>query len=313
MNKNISVIIPTYNRVEALQRTLKCIQNADDRPEEIIVVDQTDNSEQIQQIKKICSECEMNVIYVHQDCPSLTKARNRGIELAQNEIILFMDDDVDVAKDTFVSLRDLFSNPLIAMAGGVDKTPVSHNSVLGYFFGKASYSKRKIGHVTKAIYGRFPLVCKEQTPTEWAMGFFFAVRRSCILRWNLRFDEKLQYYAYAEDLDFSYGFYLNAKRENLKCIMSNKLIVNHRVSNEYRLPTKKATYMVILHREYIRHKYFARNIGTYILCLWSDIGDLIYRIIHKQNTCDIIRARSFFYKHYSDILHGNFHYLDFMH
>lgn len=45
MTLPISVIIPTMNRPESLDRTLKCIAEAADVPQQIVVVDQSQNEE----------------------------------------------------------------------------------------------------------------------------------------------------------------------------------------------------------------------------------------------------------------------------
>ena len=51
--------------------------------------------------------------------------------------------------------------------------------------------------------GRYPAPVADMVATDWAMGYFFCVRRSCMERWDCWFDENLKRYAYAEDLDVS--------------------------------------------------------------------------------------------------------------
>lgn len=112
-------------------------------------------------------------------------------------------------------------------------------------FGMASFRKRSMGHMARACYGVFPSSIGDMTSTEWAMGFFFVVRKSLMEKWHLRFDENLKSYAYAEDLDFTYGYYLKANAEKLRCIMSRKLVVRHNASREYRIPLRKHTFMLV--------------------------------------------------------------------
>lgn len=300
------------NRLDSLKRTFSYMEKSKLLPDEIIIVDQTQEKEIASKIENLCSEVHLNTRYFWNSEPSLTKARNTGFALTQGDVVVFMDDDVDVREDTFVNVKELFKNENLVMAGGVneqeDISKLSYRSVL---FGLTSFAKRRIGHVTPSIYGRFPIECAEETPSEWAMGFFFAVRKSAVEGWNLQFDEHLKYYAYAEDLDFSYSLYLKAKKENKSTIVSTKLTVRHNVSKEYRIPTQKQTYMMILHRRYIGAKLMA-GWKSRILCLWSDLGTFLYRLTRKEPALDIVRAYVFYLTHRKDIVEGNFHYEYFM-
>ena len=140
------------------------------------------------------------------------------------------------------------------------------------------------------------------------MGFFFAVKRDFIVEHNCIFDEHLQYYAYAEDLDFSYGVYLHADKCGKKCIFSNRLIVNHNVSTEYRTPTRKTTFMNYLHRYYICRKY---NLSGFKFW-WSNFGDLLFRLLKKESLLDYFNAMSFLIVNRNNIRSGNFMYKKFM-
>lgn len=250
--EEVSVIIPTYNRIDSLRRTFSYLEKSKLKPLEVLIIDQS-NADFSTQIQTLC-----------------------GVE------------------------EDL--------AGGLDKTDIYHNSKLGYLFGKSKWSKRDSGHMASGIYGRFPLKCEGNTRTEWVMGFFFAVRRSFIIENDCQFDENLQYYAYAEDLDFSYGVYLKAVANGKKCIMSNRLVVTHNVSTEYRTPTKKATYMNYLHRYYICKKYHLN-----VVKFWrSNLGDLVYRFLKKEPLSDYVSALLFLIMHKKTVAKGLFLYEKFI-
>lgn len=308
----ISVIIPTMNRLDSLRRTFSYIEKSTAVPDEIIVVDQTPDKLLCAKIEQYLKETSLNTEYIWNSEPSLTKARNSGYALAKGDIIVFMDDDVDVRPDTFSNIQELFNDEKIAMAGGINENDdLAHQSMIGVLFDKSSYRKRSIGHVTKSIYGRFPLHVGKKTPSEWAMGFFFVVRKNIMDEYNIRFDEHLKYYAYAEDLDFTYRYYINAKALGLNCIFSSMLTVKHNVSTEYRIPSKKQTYMIILHRRYLKNKLMPGFVSS-AACIWSEIGDIFFRIIHKESCIDILKAQFFYCKNKRDILAGDFHYLNFM-
>lgn len=304
----ISVIIPTYNRIDSLRRTFSYLEKSKLKPLEVLIIDQS-NADFSKLIQTLCGEeDELNVVYNHLEKPSLTAARNVGIKMSKGDVLVFMDDDVDVGVETLSNVEDLFKDERLVMVGGLDKAEVHHNSKMGYLFGKSKFIKRNVGHMASGVYGRFPLLCAEATPTEWVMGFFFAVKRDFIVEHNCIFDEHLQYYAYAEDLDFSYGVYLHADKCGKKCIFSNRLIVNHNVSTEYRTPTRKTTFMNYLHRYYICRKY---NLSGFKFW-WSNFGDLLFRLLKKESMLDYFNAMSFLIVNRNNIRSGNFMYKKFM-
>lgn len=308
----ISLIIPTYNRAETLRRTFAFLAKAEEGPEEVIVVDQSRDEAVAGEIRALCEGAPFAARYVFQAVASSTMARNRGMDEAGSDVLLFMDDDVDVAPGTFRQLRLLFADGQLALAGGLDKQTEYTNSPAGYFFGKSSWRKRGIGHVTSGMYGRFPLRCGEQTPTEWAMGFFFAVRRSCVERWRLRFDEHFSSYAYAEDLAFTAEFCRRARQEGLRCVMSSLLVVDHRYSQEFRVPSSRATLMMVLHRAYIRHRLFPGSLWRAVMVHWSNMGDFVLRLCRRQRPADVVRAELFYWRHHRSVLRGDFRYDEFL-
>lgn len=314
MSLNISVIIPTINRPQSLKQTLDYIAKAEMWPSQIIVVDQSPKKQVQIDNKKIISSYEgcLDILYDYQELPSLTRARNRGLELAKEEIIVFSDDDVDVRADTFSNINRMMQDPSLAMIGGFNEGDKKfHNSIMGYLFLRSSFRKRNQGHVSLGMYGKYPLVIGERIVTEWAMGFFFVVRKSLINKWQCHFDENLKFYAYAEDLDFTYGYYLKACKESLNCVMSDLLTVRHNVSKEYRTPKLSVTIMEMVHREYLAYKY-RNSIGTQFALWWSNMGTFMFRFLRRECPFDVLAAIKFVTRHRLQIRQGNFMYEKFM-
>lgn len=310
-SSKVSIIIPTLNRVSSLARTLGFISKSSILPDEVIIVDQSpiDTAEKI---KELCDSQTLKIKYIHINEPSLTGARNAGIELCKNDIAIFMDDDVNIGTDTIRNILILFRDNSISMVGGIDSgSPPKKLSLPSLIFFRSSFFKRYKGHVAMAGYGVFPQNPQAETPTEWAMGFFFAIRKSLAQKWGLKFDENLKYYAYAEDMDFTYRYFLKSKEENLKCIMSTAATVLHNVSKEYRLPSRQRTFMEICHRRYVMSKH-GNSILRKLIMLWSDIGTAILRIKRGEPASDVFKAIAFAIKYRRDIKKGVFHYDKFM-
>lgn len=94
---NFSVVMCTFNREAELRRTLdsfKPIAQADPRDWELIVVDNnsTDGT------KAVCEEFKatLPLRYAFEAKQGQAAALNHATRIAQGEVILFTDDDVDV-------------------------------------------------------------------------------------------------------------------------------------------------------------------------------------------------------------------------
>ena len=87
----VSLIIPTYNREEYLIDTLKCAFAQSFDEYEIIVVDQT--KVHSSETMLFLNENMSRMHYMQAELPSLTKARNIGVQASKGEVIIMVDDD----------------------------------------------------------------------------------------------------------------------------------------------------------------------------------------------------------------------------
>ncbi len=116
----ISVIIPAYNSIKFIRECLEALDESTYKSFEIIVIDDgsTDNTVQIAR--------EMGSAVFKLDSQSgPAVARNFGAEHAKGEILLFIDSDVLVKRDTLQLVASTFTdNPDIsALFGSYDDTP----------------------------------------------------------------------------------------------------------------------------------------------------------------------------------------------
>lgn len=310
MNKlPISVLIPTMNRPKSLKRTLKSYLLGIYIPSQIIIVDQSENSNDRLEIQNMISEYSniTEMIYAYQCTPSSTKARNTALKYAKEEIIVYSDDDVDVYEDTIKNIYNLMQDKSLAMIAGIDDNSDKSSSNIGYLLGTKSFINRKKGHVTLSMLGRFPNKIAEYTDTMWAMGFFFVVRQSLIKKWGIEWDENLTGYAYAEDLDFSYGYCKKAKENHMRTIMSKSVHVCHLASQEFRTPSKKSTYMYVLNRAYLSKKHEMGLRGS-LAMKWCNFWRFVEKIVKKQGWKDMLDAMLYLERNKNEIYKGNFRY-----
>lgn len=118
-----SVVIPTVKTLGRIDRTLSSLASLDDRPEEVIVVqnglseqdrhgDQTSYQRVAQQY-----DC-LHLKIVYDDVPGLLSGRHRGAEESTGDLLVFIDDDITVAPDWLMGLSSLFADPEIVLATG---------------------------------------------------------------------------------------------------------------------------------------------------------------------------------------------------
>jgi GT2 family glycosyltransferase len=132
---NISVVIPTHNRVGSLLRTLKAIIKQHISPEEVVIVDDCSNDG----TNELClalrtKQLPFNLIYLRQKRNlGPAAARNLGVSVASNGIILFTDDDCEPDFNWTNEILSTFSkNQDLAGVGG----PVlsAEKTKIGLFF-----------------------------------------------------------------------------------------------------------------------------------------------------------------------------------
>lgn len=95
MQTSVSVVIPTYNRAEALSQALMSVYAQSHQPLEVIVVDDGSTDETAAVVAGFD-----NAIYLYQHNQGVSAARNRGIELCRGAFVAFLDSD-----DTWLSTK----------------------------------------------------------------------------------------------------------------------------------------------------------------------------------------------------------------
>lgn len=111
-----SVIIPTYKRDFDLVRSIQSILSEDEWFE-LIVVDQTVEHDQNTRAF-LASVTDPRFQYFLVSPPSLTAARNFGIERATGDVIIFIDDDVECIAGFVGAHRASYEDPTIGAVSG---------------------------------------------------------------------------------------------------------------------------------------------------------------------------------------------------
>ena len=92
---NISVVIPTYNRIELLKRSIDSVINQTIKPSEIIIVDDGSNDGTEAMVKNKYDSLKL----ITQKNKGASAARNSGIKASSGEWICFLDSDDEWKND----------------------------------------------------------------------------------------------------------------------------------------------------------------------------------------------------------------------
>lgn len=185
----LSVIIPTRDRPEDLERCLLSFSAQSQQPLEIIVVDNAPKTDATSRAVNALIKEAPTIRYVHEPRPGLDFARNAGVCAARGEICAFCDDDVVLHYRWCERLVAAFDRPdVMAMTGLV--LPLELSSVaqrlfeFGWGFGRG-YERIDFGRAF------LESTVREGCPTwEIGAGASMAFRRAAFTEIGL-FDERL--------------------------------------------------------------------------------------------------------------------------
>lgn len=120
--KYFSVVIPSYERHDLLNRLMGCLEIQREKDFEVIVIDQSEESWSGQD-----KAWGFPLTYIWTSVRGAVKARNTGGFLATGEIIAFTDDDCEPNCDWLKNAREWFQRDSIAGIEGIIKSSKHHD------------------------------------------------------------------------------------------------------------------------------------------------------------------------------------------
>ena len=116
--KTISLIIPTYYRYKYLDKIFNLINKQSVIPDEIIVVDQTPESDRPSNFYKNHCKANPNISIFYLQNPSAPNARNFGAKKSTSEVLLIIDDDIIFNKDFVESHLKVMNEQSVDVVNG---------------------------------------------------------------------------------------------------------------------------------------------------------------------------------------------------
>jgi len=130
---SLCVIIPTHNRLRELRRTLSGLAEQTVTPERVIVIDDGSPDAVFSELAAFCQSLDLPVLLLkNASKKGPAAARNTGILQAQEDLILFINDDTRPASTTFIEqhLRFADTHPDDMALGKLAWAPETPNPIL---------------------------------------------------------------------------------------------------------------------------------------------------------------------------------------
>lgn len=130
----ISVVIPVYNEENLIKNCLDSLARQDDKPDEIIIVDNNCNDNTIKLVKKY-----KDIKIIREKEQGMIPARNAGFNKAENEIIAKCDADTILPLNWIKNIKNNFSKDFslvgISMPIRISDVPiVGRSTILFYIY-----------------------------------------------------------------------------------------------------------------------------------------------------------------------------------
>jgi len=281
----ISVVVPTYKRVNDLAECLDSIMNQEFFPTEVFVIDNAKENQTKELIagKKYLFE-KINIKLEYFENPkenSLTSARNFGAKMCIGDIVSFLDDDVILDKSYYKEINNFFKENKAAIGvGGIttgnlyekNKQKFLIAQILGRIF-FLGYNKNSRGVVFPSL-GVIAPMGGNIVLSEWLGGASMHYRKKVFDKFS--FDENLKKYSWNEDLDFSYRVY---KKYPGTLFFNPKVKYLHKVSESGRTMGKEKAFMEEVYNLYLFYKLIPQNFKNKLIYVWARIGTIIYKLL----------------------------------
>jgi len=231
----ISIIIPVYNSSLTLKECLDAVFNSSFKNFEVIVVSDNSSDNSV----KIAKQYQCKIIELpHNKGPAF--ARNKGTQVAEGDILLFVDSDVIIKKDALNYLSDKFSyNEIDAIQGIYSHEPVYKNIATQY---QQSYTSYYIWPKNKKYASTLSTCC-------------FAIRKKIFIQLK-GFDTNIKR-ATCEDEVFGYELI----DKGYKILILRELNVEHQVHYNIRHFIKRTFNRYTSHMKfYLRKKTYVNKI-----------------------------------------------------
>ena len=189
----ISTIIPIYNALDDVKKLLNSImKNYNFHLGEILLINDSSNAETSLYLQKISQKISDFKLFQNEKNLGFIKTCNKGIKLAQNDIIVLLNSDTEIPPEFCERIIKCFkSSAKIGVASPISAHSTSYSIPL-----KKNYTLEKMNQrLRKKHKCTYPLI-----PS--AEGYCFCIRKEVILKQG--YLDEIYGKGYHEEVDFAY-------------------------------------------------------------------------------------------------------------
>jgi len=272
-----SVVVCTKDRPRDLERFIRSLDKQTLLPNELIIVDASNNSRTRQLIECEMQRAKYSTRYIKAE-PSSARQRNIGAREARSEYVLFFDDDIILEANFIEVMYETFRDFEGQNVGGITGRIINVKT------------GRKAIHRIEDLFKKLFLLTEIGTGRLKASGFpslkndnQFAdvnVFSSCLAAFRRRtfsefwFDEALGGYAYMEDIDLSYRVGKKYRLLYQPRAKAQHMSTTYKAWNSRQLRRK-----MIQNHSYIFRKNLPQDFPHLFAHLMSIIGNLLVNML----------------------------------
>lgn len=277
--KRATIVIPTYNRANYLDMTLRSVKNQDDATFETIVVDDGSNDNTFEIVSKYADELNLRYFFQEDRGNRTCLARNLGISYAESEIIVFIDCGMILKSDCIsrhIRLHDesMEQAAVIGYAYGFDQYCPNIEELISFIdmedFDDTIRRLEREGlfkDMRQKIYDRENFQINEM-PAPWA--FFItcncSVKKSVLDKVGY-FDQNLDFNWGVEDLELGFRLW----KSRVKFIVGNAVAIHypHEADMQEKFESEK------VNKNYFHLKHDCIETKLFLDCGFLDLNDRI--------------------------------------
>lgn len=102
----LSIITPTYNRAKELERVYESLKNQTSKNFEWLIIDDGSKDETKKIIKNFLKSKDFKIEYIYKENGGKPSAYNRGVEIANGEVLICLDSDDLLTKEAVKTIND---------------------------------------------------------------------------------------------------------------------------------------------------------------------------------------------------------------
>jgi GT2 family glycosyltransferase len=284
-----TVVIPTKNRPEDLLRACLSLCNQTAIPDLVIIVDQSVSDSSAVMISNLFKEYKINCNYISDsNISGLVKAKEFSIQYNVNDLIFFIEDDVELYNDYIEKMKLVFiENATIMGCCGVDVLNKYNKS---YYFFHRLFHIGFFKDMRPFYISEFHVSNKEQLSNCNILSGGISAWRASVFK-EINFDT-LNYFHSIEDVVFSTRvralFGINSMFINTSVKLKHFLSPKSRTS-DLKSFTNKVYENVIFFKAYSN-----RSISDYFSLIVLLIGFFLHGLIKSLLNMNLLYAWYFF-------------------